>query len=212
MKKTALLAGISALMLILPVQSQNIQAADQPANPVPDVAPVQVRTFPITDVGLLDSPFLRAAKLDEKVLLAYEPDRFLAKFRKEAGLKPKAEHYGGWEDNTIAGHSLGHYLTAISLMYQTTGNDEFRKRAEYITNELWECQEADGHGYIGAFPDGKKILEEQVAKGDIRSQGFNLNGIWVPYYTEHKVMDGLFHVYWTFGLEKALKLNIRFAD
>ena len=172
----------------------------------------KVLPFEISDVKLLDGPFLHATKLNEQVLLNYEPDRFLAKFRKEAGLEPKAEHYGGWEDNTIAGHSLGHYLTAISLMYQTTGNEEFSKRARYIVDELWECQEADKEGYIGAFPDGKKILEEQVAKGDIHSQGFNLNGIWVPYYTEHKVMDGLFHVYKTFGNEKALQLNIRFAD
>jgi len=181
-------------------------------NKVPDVVQSKVHLFPISDVKLQDGPFLHAAKLDEKILLEYEPDRFLSKFRKEAGLKPRAEHYGGWEDNTIAGHSLGHYMTAISLMYQTTGNEEFRKRANYIVDELWECQEADGHGYIGAFPDGKKILEEQVAKGNIRAQGFDLNGIWVPYYTEHKVMDGLFNIYWTFGNEKALQLNIRFAD
>jgi len=155
---------------------------------------------------------LHAAQQDEKVLLSYEPDRFLAKFRKEAGLEPKAQHYGGWEGNTIAGHSLGHYLSAISMMYETTGNEVFRQRANYIVDELWACQEADGKGYIGAFPNGKKILEEQVAKGNIRSQGFDLNGIWVPFYTEHKVMDGLFHAYWTFGNKKALELNVRFAD
>ena len=36
--------------------------------------------------------------------------------------------------------------------------------------------------------------------------------LWVPYYTQHKVMDGLFHVYRTFEYEKALDLNIKFAD
>ena len=112
---------------------------------------IEFRTLPfeLTDVKLLDGPFLHATQLDEQVLLKYEPDRFLAKFRKEAGLKPKAEHYGGWEDNTIAGHSLGHYLTAISQMYQTTGNEAFRQRADYIVDELYECQQADGHGQEG---------------------------------------------------------------
>ena len=175
-------------------------------------APFKAKPFEISDVKLLDGPFMNATKLNEQILLNYEPDRFLAKFRSEAGLKPKAEHYRGWESNTIAGHSLGHYLSAISMMYQTTGNEEFRKRANYIVDELWECQQADGDGYIGAFPNGKRILEDQVAKGNIRSQGFDLNGIWVPYYTQHKVMDGLFHVYWTFGNPKALELNVRFAD
>jgi DUF1680 family protein len=177
-----------------------------------EVVDFKVVPFKIEDVKLLDGPFKRATDLNIKSLLNYEPDRFLAKFRSEAGLKPKAENYHGWEDNTIAGHSLGHYLTAIVLMYQTTGDPEFLKRVNYIVDELYECQQADKDGYLGAFPDGKKILEEQVAKGDIRSQGFNLNGIWVPFYTEHKVMDGLFHAYKYCGNKKALEINIKFAD
>jgi len=177
-----------------------------------EVVDFKVLPFELTDVKLLDGPFKHATELDEKTLLNYEPDRFLAKFRKEAGLMPKAEHYGGWEDNTIAGHSLGHYLCALSMMYQTTGKKEFLDRVNYIVDQLDECQKADGEGYIGAFPDGKKILEEEVAKGNIRSEGFNLNGIWVPFYTEHKVMDGLYQAYKCCGNEKALQINIRFAD
>ena len=168
--------------------------------------------FDMEDVVLTEGPFQMATHLNEQILLEYEPDRFLAKFRMEAGLEPRAEHYHGWEDHTIAGHSLGHYLTAICLMYQSTGNEEFRSRAIYITEELDRCQEADGEGYIGAFPRGKEILEEEVARGIIRAKGFDLNGIWVPYYTQHKVMSGLNQVYTTFGYEKALEVNIRFAD
>jgi len=178
----------------------------------PEKIDFKVLPFEISEVKLLDGPFKHATELNEQSLLNYEPDRLLAKFRIEAGLEPKAEHYHGWEDNTIAGHSLGHYLTAICLMYETTGNEEFLIRANYIVDELAECQEADGSGYIGAFPNGKKILEEEVAKGDIRSKGFDLNGIWVPYYTEHKVMDGLYHAYKLCGNKKALEVNRKFAD
>jgi uncharacterized protein len=168
--------------------------------------------FEIEDVKLAEGPFLRAARLNSELLLNYEPDRFLARFRIEAGLEPRAEQYHGWEDNTIAGHSLGHYLTAICQMYESTGNEEFKRRAIYITDELQQCQEADGDGYIGAFPRGKEILEEEVAKGIIRASGFDLNGIWVPFYTEHKVMSGLNQVYMTFGYQEALGVNTRFAD
>ena len=181
-------------------------------NGVKEVIDMKVVPFSIEDVKLLDGPFKHATELDEKILLSYKPDRFLAKFRSEAGLEPKAEHYEGWESETIAGHSLGHYLTALSLMYATTGSEEYLNRVNYIIDELYECQQADGEGYIGAFPNGKKILEEEVAKGDIKAQGFNLNGIWVPFYTEHKVMDGCFHAYKYCGNQKALKINIRFAD
>lgn len=178
----------------------------------PEVIAFKVLPFDLAEVKLLEGPFKHATELNINSLLNYEPDRFLAKFRSEAGLEPKAEHYHGWEDNTIAGHSLGHYLSACALMYKTTGNPEFLGRVNYIVDELDECQKADGDGYIGAFPDGKRILEEEVAKGDIRAQGFDLNGIWVPFYTEHKVMAGLFEAYDLCGNKKALQINIRFAD
>lgn len=177
-----------------------------------EVVDFKVLSFPLEDVKLLDGPFQHATELNVQSLLNYEPDRLLAKFRSEAGLKPKAEHYEGWESNTIAGHSLGHYLSAICMMYKTTGNQRFLDRANYIVDELDSCQKADGDGYIGAFPDGKSILEEEVAKGDIRSKGFDLNGIWVPYYTQHKVMMGLMDAYELCGNQKALDVNIRFAD
>ncbi len=177
-----------------------------------EIIDFRVISFDLDDVKLLDGPFYRATELDKKVLLNYKPDRFLARFRIEAGLKPKAEPYHGWEDNTIAGHSLGHYLTAICLMFQTTGDSVFKERADYIVKELAECQDAVGNGYIGAFKDGLKILEGEVAKGDIRAQGFNLNGIWVPYYTQHKVLDGLIHAYKLCGNNEALVVAVKFSD
>lgn len=91
----------------------------------------------------------------------YEPDRFLAKFRTEAGLAPRADHYGGWEDETLAGHSLGHYLSACALMYGSTADHRFLDRVNYIVDELALVQEADGDGYLGAFPDGKRILGKE---------------------------------------------------
>ena len=163
--------------------------------------------FDLTEVKLLDGPFKHATDLNVQSLLNYEPDRLLGKFRSEAGLEPKAEHYHGWEDNTIAGHSLGHYLSACALMYQTTGDTQFLERVNYIVDELAMCQEADGEGYIGAFPDGKRTLEEEVAKGDIRSKGFDLNGIWVPWYNEHKTMAGLRDAYRLCENAKALGIE-----
>ena len=121
--------------------------------------------FELAEVKLLDGPFLHATELDANTLLNYEPDRLLSKFYSEAGLKPKAEHYMGWENETIAGHSLGHYLSACSMMYRTTGDKQFLERVNYIVDELKKLQDEDGQGYIGAFPKGKKILTEEVAKG-----------------------------------------------
>lgn len=168
--------------------------------------------FDLEDVKLLDGPFMHATELNVRYLLNYEPDRFLAKFRLEAGLEPKAEHYHGWEDNTIAGHSMGHYLSACALMYNTTSDERFQERVKYLVDELAECQAAIGNGYFGAFPDGQRILEQEVAKGDIRAAAFDLNGIWVPFYTMHKAMAGLRDAYRLCNNTKALEIEVKLAD
>lgn len=176
-----------------------------------DIMEYKVLPFELHDVKLLDGPFKHATDLNIHTLLNYEPDRLLAKFRVEAGLKPKAEHYGGWEDETLAGHSLGHYLSACALMFNTTNDSAFYKRVNYIVAELDTCQKADGSGYLGAVPGAKKVFEDEVAKGDIRSQGFDLNGIWAPIYTQHKIMAGLIDAYKLCGNKQALAIAGKFA-
>jgi DUF1680 family protein len=157
---------------------------------VAPVIPLRAVPFEPRDVRLLEGPFSHAMELDAKFLLSLEPDRLLSLFRKEAGLKPKAENYGGWEAQGLAGHSLGHYLSACARMYQTTGNSQFRERVDYVVGELAECQQANGNGYVEAIPRGKKLFAE-IAAGDIRSGGFDLNGGWVPWYNLHKLFAGL---------------------
>ncbi len=171
-----------------------------------------VTAFPTEAVTLLDGPFRHARDLDEKTVLAYEPDRLLARFRTQAGLEPKAEAYGGWEGESLAGHTLGHYLSALNLLYKGTGNVEYKRRSDYIVAELDTIQQADGDGYLGAFDNGKPIFETEVAKGDIRSQGFDLNGIWAPFYTHHKVLAGLRDAYRLGGNTQALRVARAFAD
>jgi DUF1680 family protein len=177
-----------------------------------EVVSFRALPFSLSDVRLLDGPFLHATELNSHILLDYEPDRLLARFYTEAGLKPKAEHYLGWENESLAGHSLGHYLSACSMMYQTTGDTRFLERVNYIVNELKIIQDADGDGYLGAFTNGKKVFEDEIARGNIRSSGFDLNGIWSPFYTHHKVMAGLRDASRLCGNKTALEVEKRFAD
>ncbi len=197
--------------LILAMQSCSTSNETGIRTEGPEVVSFSALPFSLTDVKLLEGPFLHATELNVNTLLGYKPDRLLAKFYIEAGMKPKAEHYMGWENEMLAGHSLGHYLSACSMMYQTTGDDRFLERINYIVEELGSLQEADGDGYIGAFTNGKKIFEEEVAKGNIRSQGFDLNGIWSPFYTHHKVLAGLRDAYQLCGNQKALEVEKRFS-
>ncbi len=170
----------------------------------------QAEPFPLTQVRLLDSPFKQAMDLDGKYLLSLEPDRLLSWYRKEAGLQPKAPVYGGWESTGLAGHTLGHYLSACSLMYQSTGDTRFLERVNYIVGELAECQQANGNGYIAAIPKGKDIFGK-VAQGVVNNQG-GLNGGWAPWYTIHKEMAGLIDANQLCGNAQALVVATNLAN
>jgi DUF1680 family protein len=161
-------------------------------------ARIVARPLPLSAVRLKPSIWATAVDTNRKYLRSLDPDRLLHNFRKGAGLQPKAPRYGGWENQGIAGHTLGHYLSALSLMYAQTGDPEMRRRIRTIVAELAETQNAHGDGYIGGTTverDGKwldgKIIFEEVRKGDIRPSLFDLNGGWVPLYTWHKVQAGL---------------------
>ncbi len=173
------------------------------------VAPAQ--PFPLRDVRLTAGPFREAMERDARVLLSWEPDRFLSRFRSEAGLQPKAPPYGGWEAEGIAGHSLGHYLSACSRMYVDTGDERFRDRVNYIVAQLAECQRANGNGYVAAIPNGKKVFAE-IAAGHIEAHDFDLNGLWVPWYTLHKEFAGLIDAYRFCGDPQALAVATNLAN
>ena len=178
---------------------------------VSDRVHFEAHEFPLEDVRLLDGPFKEAMMRDSAYLLRLDPDRLLSRFRKEAGLTPKGEAYGGWESMTISGHSLGHYLSACALMFASTGDARFRERVNYIVAELETCQRANGNGYVAAIPNGKKIFQE-VSAGDIRVQPFDLNGGWVPWYTLHKLFAGLLDAHRYLQSTRALDVAVKLAD
>jgi len=172
-----------------------------------------VAPFDLTEVKLLDSSFKKAMDLDEKYLLSLAPDRLLSWFRKEAGLEPKGEVYGGWESDQVAGHTLGHYLSACSMMYASTGNKKLLDRINYIVDELDACQSANGNGYLGAIPGGKQLFKEISERNIISEEtsGFRLNGIWSPWYTIHKMFAGLLDVQKYCDNKKALEIAKKFG-
>ena len=183
--------------------------AQQIENAIPDVA----RPLPLSAVRLTGGPLKHAQDLDMDYLIRLEPDRMLAYYRKRAGLQPKAEGYGGWDGDgrNLTGHIAGHYLSAVSLMYAATGDARFKKRADYIVNEMKEVQDKNGDGYLGAIEGGREKFAE-VAKGNIRSSAFDLNGMWSPWYTLHKTYAGLRDAYRFTGNRTALALEIKFAS
>src|SRR6187402_1550345 len=175
------------------------------------VVDIKAYSFHLSDVELLDSPFKEAMTADTKYLLLLDVDRLLSQFRSHSGLKPKGEIYGGWEDSGLAGHTLGHYLSACAMQYAVSHDTAYLNRVNYIVAELDECQRARKTGYIGAIPREDSVFME-VSKGDIRSRGFDLNGGWSPWYTVHKVMAGLCDAYLYCDNKKALDIVVKLSD
>jgi len=177
-----------------------------PTTAVAPVAPL----FPLNTVRLLDSPFTQAAAANREYLLALDPDRLLAPFRREAGLEPRKPPYPNWESEGLDGHTAGHYLAALADMIAAgydTPNGELRRRLDYMLSEMQLVQQANGNGYIGGVP-GSREFWKKIAAGQIGE----LKKKWVPWYNVHKTFAGLRDAYLTAGNTKARDLLIRLGD
>ncbi len=166
-----------------------------------------VQPFSVKRIQLLPSAFQEAMEKDRDFLLSLEPDRFLHSFRTNAGLPPKAKVYGGWEVEQLAGHSLGHYLSAISRMHYVAQSPELKDRAAYIVAQLQECQKQDPHGYFAAMPDTKPMWDKLRA-GDPSG----VLNYWAPWYTIHKVFAGLLDAHVLLGSPHALDVAKGLGD
>jgi DUF1680 family protein len=171
------------------------------AAPVQARSPLPAELFPRADVRLLDGPFLDAQRRDTAYLLRLDPDRLLHTFRVNAGLPTTARPVGGWEgpEVELRGHTLGHYLTACALMYESTGDERLKQRALAIVAELSGVQRAlerrGAHpGYLAAFPES---FFDRLEKRE---------RVWAPYYTLHKILAGILDVHSVTGDPTALEV------
>lgn len=187
--RRALLAGVSVAALAGPA----LGAALAKGAIVTRVTPVPARF-----VRLKPSIFADALAANRRYLLELDPERLLHNFYRSAGLSAPKPVYGGWEAQGIAGHSLGHWLSACSLVVANTGDSAIAARLDHALAEMARIQQAHGDGYCGGTTverDGRtvdgKVVFEEMRRGDVRSTGFDLNGGWVPLYTWHKVHAGL---------------------
>ena len=165
--------------------------------------------FTLDKVKLLAGPYQEAMERDRTYLLSLDPDRFLHYFRLSAGLKPKADAYGGWEEKV--GRMLGHYLSACAMYARATSDTSFLQRQSYVVSQLAECQRANGAGYVGGVADARRIFTE-IAEGKIYIDKIGLNGVHAPWYMLHKMVAGLRDAYVYAQNDQALTVLIGFSD
>lgn len=157
--------------------------------------------FELSQVTLLDAYETNAFALETAYLKSLDADKLLRGFCDIAGVESTATLYGGWENSAIKGHTLGHYLSALSHAYATSKDAELLETINHTIEVLAKCQNPET-GYLAAIPESHYA---QIEQG-------NTSGTWVPWYTMHKIIAGLLDAYEFAGNEQALTVVSRLGD
>lgn len=173
-----------------------------------------MKGFQLQEVKVTESAFAAAREADLTFMKKLDPDRLLSGFRRSAGLPDLGKApYGGWENSRIGGHTMGHYLAACAQEIAASGDEDLRGRVNYIVGELAKCQESHGDGFLfGARLEEGEEPERQfdIEEGRIHMEGDMIT--WVPWYTMHKILDGLLAVHRLCGNSQALRVAEKLGD
>jgi len=86
------------------------------------------------------------------------------------------------------------------LAYQQYGDTDLKTKGDYIVAQLNNCQEKINTGYLSAFPTS--FLDRLES----------LQQVWAPYYTLHKIMQGLLDMYQLTGNQQAWSVVLKMAN
>ncbi|MDC3416856.1 glycoside hydrolase family 127 protein [Aquibacillus salsiterrae] len=161
------------------------------------------------NVNLLPGLFQDSQEKGKEYLLYLDVDRLVAPCYEAVGREAKKPRYGGWESTGIAGHSIGHWLSAAAVMVSVSNSPLLKQKLDYAIDELAYIQSLDDQGYVSGFP---RQCFDNVFSGEFEVGHFNLGGSWVPWYSIHKIYAGLIDAYNYTGNEKALEVVIKLAD
>lgn len=229
------LFAMLCLLLCLPLVLSAACAPQEEQEETPD---------PVTEIGQStaeDSEAMKFTGLDETVitdgyaenglekeidyLLKLDADRLLAGFYQNSSLGSNGHsmYAGGWEGALIGGHTMGHYLSALSQAIANAGTPEADRTAlteklNYIVAELAKCQNAyDGaHGAKEGFLWGALRYDDANVEFQFDNVEQNRTNIateaWVPWYTMHKILAGLLDAYTLAGNAQALSVAEKLGD
>nr|WP_208420314.1 beta-L-arabinofuranosidase domain-containing protein [Paenibacillus lupini] len=155
----------------------------------------------MNEVKLTDKVFARRRELVKNYISEFDVDRLMHTFKINAGIPSNAEPLGGWEDIEcgLRGHFAGHFLSTCAKFANADGDKLLANKAFEIIDIMELC--AQPNGYLSAFEEGKlDILEFEENRN-----------VWAPYYTLHKIMQGLVDGYLYLGSSKSLTLALNLA-
>lgn len=203
-KSIAIVAGL------LMACSFNVLSSGGKALAVGNGGNMKCQPFRMNQVRLLPSRFQENMKRDSAWMMSIPVNSLLQSFRNTSGAFSSREggymtvkKLGGWEslDCDLRGHITGHLLSAYATLYAQTGSQAVKMKADSIVNGLAEVQQAYGRGgYLSAFAEG--LVDRNI-------QG---KSVWAPFYTLHKIVQGLIDQYQMTGNVKALEMAKGMGD
>ena len=172
------------------------------------------------NITLLNSVFSQSEKIGRKYLDGVDIDRLLSPIFEAHNMPTpnNAKRYGGWERKSannwekgpetfsLAGHSLGHFLSALSECYAKSGDENLKQKILYIVSQLESVQNNAKSGYIGGC---KENCFTELFDKNLTSWA---EGYWVPWYNLHKIFKGLTDAYSVTEDQIVLRVLLRFAD
>ena len=165
--------------------------------------------FTLSEVKLLNGPFLDAQERNKGYVLRVDVDKLMHWFRVRNGLPSSAQPYSEWKETDYGqqGHYQGHYLSACAEMFQSTGDVRFKERLGRVVSIMAECQAKQTNGYVSVFPERWMRHIVGVEKyPDLTKR------LPVPWYALHKVYQGLLDAYTMTGNQQALDIMNKVAD
>ena len=174
-----------------------------------------LNSFPLGTITPTDAYSKNALAKEVAYLKSFDIDRVLSAFRQNAGIATDAEPYGGWEALLIGGHAMGHYFTALAQATVNSGVPEsdraiLKKMLDEIISELAKCQLPNGFLWAG------KVLHPENVEFQFDNTEVGKNQLfteaWVPWYTMHKVLEGLVAAYEIAGSDEALEIAKKLGD
>lgn len=156
-------------------------------------------------IKLRDELFRLSFETGKAMIKRLDCDRLLAPCFEAMGKEPKKERYGGWEARGISGHTLGHYMSALSYLYDFDGDKWAYETAFYCIDTLASLQ--GENGYISGFPEKDSFDNVFGDVDNFKAEGFELGGWWVPYYSLHKIFRGMLDIYEYMHYDKALEVS-----
>lgn len=172
------------------------------------------------NITLLNSVFSQSEKIGREYLDGVDIDRLLSPIFEAHNMPApnNAKRYGGWERKSannwdkspetfsLAGHSLGHFLSALSECYAKSGDKKLKQKILYIVSQLESVQNNAKSGYIGGCKENcfTELFDKNLSSW--------AEEYWVPWYNLHKIFKGLTDAYSVTEDQTVLRVLLRFAD